>query len=81
MAPQARKTAVICKTRFYQGESVFKTRLDFEKSAVCIDFVVMPQEKSHRRCLWFFLYTVGKREKLPTNYGAQGKSAGQSDFG
>ena len=45
MTLQARKIAVTCKSLFHQGRGLSKNkiaRLDFEKSAVCIGFVVMP---------------------------------------
>ena len=40
-----RKIAVTCKPLFHQGRGLSKNKiawLDFEKSAVCIGFVVMP---------------------------------------
>ena len=46
MVLQARKIAVTCKPLFHQGRGLSKNkiaRLDFEKSAVCIGFVVIPQ--------------------------------------
>ena len=45
VALQTRKIAVTCKPLFHQGRGLSKNktaRLDFEKSAVCIGFVVIP---------------------------------------
>ena len=58
MVLQARKIAVTCKPLFHQGRGLSKNkiaRLDFEKSAVCIGFVVMPQNsRTFVREFYFF---------------------------
>lgn len=58
MILQAWKIAVTCKPLFHQGRDLFKSkiaRLDFEKSAVCIAFVVMPQN-SRTKVREFYLF-------------------------
>ncbi len=62
MILQAWKIEVTCKPLFYQGRGLSKNkiaRLDFEKSAVCIGFVVIPQKRStvHRTVLLFFMFS------------------------
>lgn len=61
MILQAWKIAVTCKPLFHQGRGLSKNktaRLDFEKSAVCIGFVVIPHVvwsksiRTMKRAVW-----------------------------
>ena len=64
MILHAWKIAVTRKPLFHQGRDLFKNkiaRLDFEKSAVCIGFVVMPQKPSRTKfgkAFTFSLFTI-----------------------